>query len=317
MSPKVFRVIDFGALWGARFLIAVMAILPEKAATVLGRFIVEVVLICMPRLRGVGLRNLELVFPEKSAEERRRILRSSFWVIGRNLYWFSRVPRMTAQDIERGVENAAEARAFVDGVRARSKGGGVMYATMHFGWFEMTNHIVNVVFGPMHMLARGFGMPLLDEWWNKRREIFGGTVFSRSGGFAEAMRVLAAGGDVAMLCDQNVKVNYAAYIDLFGVKAATSKGPVLAAMRNGAPLIVGVSVEVSPGRFRALYDEVAISNDTSVGHDERVEDALRKVHAVMERILREYPEQWYWVHRRFKTRPPGEPETIYSDVDGD
>ena len=127
------------------------------------------------------------------------------------------------------------------------------------------------------------------------------------------MHCLSSGENVAVLFDQNVKTNHAAFVPLFGIPAATTKAVAIAALRSGAPTVVCCCVEIAPWRFRMLAEQIPNPIEYPGSSDEKMLAFLTRAHQSIERFVSEYPEQWYWVHRRFKTRPGGEQETLYSD----
>src|SRR5262249_35988741 len=140
-------------------------------------------------------------------------------------------------------------------------------------------------------------------------------VFRRKGAFPEILKRLQGGEDVAILFDQNVKRNHAIFADFLGIKAATTKTLALAAIRTGAPVGIGVMHESSPGSFTLLCDEIPTAPREGETPDELVLRITESLNAAASRFIRAHPENWFWIHRRFKTRPPGESEGIYSTLE--
>lgn len=264
----------------------------------------------MPRISFVAKRNIDLVFPEKSEAERERIFRDSWGVLAENLYWFCRISRWTKQDFIDRIEYST-ARAFRDSVQARNLDTGILVFAIHFGLFELLAQGDAVLGRPTSILIREFDFPLLNAFWKSRREAFGAEVFSRKGGFEEILKRLRVGKDVALLVDQNVKRKHGMFVPLFGIQASTSRGIGLAALRSRAPVVFAVCYPIEKNRFRLYAEEIPGPSNESGTSAEKIEKFLIRVNGLIEKMVREHPEQWFWIHRRFKTRPDGEAEDVY------
>ena len=208
--------------------------------------------------------------------------------------------------------NYEEVREIVEDLRARNPGKGMLFPTIHFGSFELLLQTQCLMDRPLAALARGFGLPRLDAWWDARREMFGNTIFSRAGGYKEIERRLNRGEDVTLLFDQNVRGGHAIFVEFFGIPAATTKAIGLAALRTGAPILFSTAVQLEPERHRIIVREIPNPIHGPGSKQEKVHKITAALHRAVEDVIREYPEQWFWIHRRYKTRPPGEPETMYS-----
>lgn len=303
-------VLDRLLLYLVRPFIGLLGALPVAVSLPIARGIVAALCLLMPRLRRVADRNLELAFPGLAVDERARIRERSLENLASNLVWFARVPRLTPSQIEEMFDYGG-ARAFLADVAARHQGKGMLFITGHFGNFELLLQAQVMMHRPAAVLARGFGLPRLDDWWNGRRERWGATVFGRKGGYQEAVARLRDGQDVLMMCDQNVKANYATFAQFFGIQAATTKTPAIAALRTGCAVIFGTCVEVSPGRYQPVYEEISNPSSEPGSREEQIRRFTERFNAAIEAVVRRYPEQWFWIHRRWKTRPPGETETLY------
>lgn len=290
-----------------------MANLPESLAMTVGRVAVYLFGLCIPRYRTSALRNLEIVFPELSVEKREQIYRESLNALARNLYTFARLPDLTREDIERAVDFSA-ARKLLEEIDARGKSSGLMILTLHYGTFELLAQAQTVLYRPISILARDFGLPRLDRWWKARREKFGSRVFSRAGGFREIVSRLKSGDSVAILFDQNVKANYAEFVPFFNVQAATTRAIGVAALRSDCSAVVCAMYEKEPWKFEILFEEIENPNAFEGTSEEKIRTFLTKANQAAEKIIRAHPEQWFWIHRRFKTRPKGFPESVYDST---
>jgi len=182
---------------------------------------------------------------------------------------------------------------------------------MHYGCFELTVQYHCQHDRPVQILARGFGIARLDEWWNKRRQLLGNEVFFRQGGYQAMVRSLAAGKDVGVLFDQNVKANHAVFVDFFGIRTSMTKSVALAALRTGAPIVFIAAAWLGENRHRLFFAEIKTDFPESMPTDEKVQRISQALNSQAETIIKLHPEQWFWIHRRFKTRPTGELENLY------
>ncbi len=285
--------------------------LPDSFALGIARGMVGLLLLVKRRLKEVGMRNLELVFPEKSESERKTILQSSFEILAHNLLSFCRARLLTPESSRNLLDYSAQ-YAVIDAARARAPRKGILFASAHYGLFEYSLQLYALLVRPGAVLARGLGLPRLDAWFKKEREQFGNVVFDRKGGYKEIMEHLNRGKDVVALFDQNVKANHAVFVDFFGIPAATTKALAIAALRTGAPIVLAVTREAGFLQPEVIMDYLVFPEDVHGTREEKIAVITRIYHERLEQVIRKYPENWFWIHRRFKTRPPGELESIYS-----
>lgn len=308
VSRLFWRIVDVAALACAVVLLGLMRRLPDRGAELIAHVIVRFLLLVMPRARRVGMRNLEIVFPEKSVAERAQILKASFHVLARNLVTFAQLPDLTPEEAERRMPYQLGKDISAQLMQVKP-GTGFIIASLHAGLFEQLVQIHTLLTEPCAIIARSFDLPLLDAYWHHRRERFGSKVFSRRGGYQQIVRQLGQGKAVAVLFDQNVKANHAMFVDFFGLPAATTKSVAYASIRTGAPIVFTTSVEPERGRNILIAEVVPSYEDLPT--DERAVAIMEDLHRRTERVIREHPEQWFWIHRRWKTRPPGVPEDVY------
>lgn len=305
------NLVDLLLLGIIRLLVALISALPEPAANSLSRLVVRASVAFMPRARSVADKNLQIAFPQSSAEKRREIYAASLDTLARNLFYFARMPAISKGKLASYFDKL-QVDTVMKELYLNARGKGVLFLTAHFGVFELLAQVQSSYDRPSSILARDTGLRRLDAWIKTRREIHGCQMFGRKGGYQEIIRRLNGGENVTILIDQNVKRNHAAFIDFFGLKAATTKTMAYAAIRTGAPAVVCASMELTPGHLTVAFRNVSVDNSSDITSDERVERFLTEVNKGLESIISEHPEQWFWIHRRWKTRPEGEPETIYS-----
>ncbi len=284
----------------------------EEAGRKRAERVVRLIVHAVPRLHRTALRNLEIAFPGLSLEERTRLAEESYRKLGENLYWFARLGSLELETVRSLVDLSQALPLWHEAQKAEA---GTLMITAHYGNFELFAQALTAYFGPFNILYRDFGWPKLDRLWTGRRERFGSKTYPRKGAFNAIVRGLQQGQNMGLLFDQNVKRKHAAFIDLFGVPAATTKAIGYAALKTECPVMFGVCMENPPGSaYRYRVDASTIPNPIteSGSNDEKIEKFLIRLNVELEKVIRAAPENWYWIHRRWKTRPDGEAETIYS-----
>jgi KDO2-lipid IV(A) lauroyltransferase len=270
---------------------------PLGIAEWLARRYAAVLDLALPRLRRVAERNLSFAMPEENAG---RIVDGVFRSIARLLVAFAKFPA-----IARG--NAGEwircegAEHFDDALRA---GRGVLFATAHLGNWELSAFAHALLTGPMNVVVRPLDNPLIDRMVERRRALSGNRLISKRDIARPILKALAANQAVGILIDQNSSTDSGVFVDFFGMPACSGAGFAKLAARSGAAVIPGFALwsEVERRYVLRFYPPVPMTGDAA-----RDTAALQKK---LEEIVRAHPDQWLWIHRRWKTRPPGE-ESLY------
>lgn len=248
----------------------------------------------MPRLRRTAMRNLELAgYPEP---ERQRIADGVFLSLARSFDTFLRFPKITPKNVHdliryEGLENFT---------RAQARGKGVLVATAHFGNWELSAFAHALMTAPMHIVVRPLDNPRVDAWVERRRGLSGNHIISKREAAREILRALHAGDAVGILIDQNVMPAEGVFIDFFGRKACAGTAFVKFAHHSGAAVVPGFALwsETEARYILHFCPEIEMTGD--------VQEDTQRVHSFLENKIRQYPDQWLWIHRRWKTRPPGE-----------
>ncbi|MFQ5926212.1 MAG: lysophospholipid acyltransferase family protein [Terriglobia bacterium] len=290
--------------WAACAVLGTLATLPRSTARALGAAVGLLVYVFHRRLRRVGRRNLELAFPELPAAEGEKLLRGEFRQLGWLLAEFARFPRLTPANIEEvivydGYENYQ---------RAAAAGKGVLYLTAHMSAWELSSFAHSLHGHPLAYLNRPLDNPLVDALINRYRCLWGNIAVDRHNSARPVLARLRQGGGVGMLIDQNVLwEDGIVFADFFGLPAATATGLARFALRTGAAVLPGfVLWDEKLGKYRLRFDpplELVRTGDTEAD----VAAATAQFNHVLESYVRRYPDQWLWVHRRWRTRPPGAP----------
>lgn len=248
--------------------------------------------------RRKALRHLELAFPERTLEERRRIARDSFVHLARCVAELVCVKQIDAE-LERWIELPADARGLLEATLARGKG--VVFVSGHIGNWEFTARGISARGYPCATIAREASDPRTTAFIERLRA--SGqltTIWRGQPGAAKAMlRQLRSGGILGLLIDQDTKVQ-SVFVPFFGHPASTPRAAADLALRTGAALVVGTCPRVGPDRYRITLDEVPVP----AVHDEAAVVGLTAALTTkLEDAIRRHPEQWVWMHERWKRRP--------------
>lgn len=280
-----------------------VGVLPRPLARGFCQAVAMLMYVAHRRLRKVGLRNLALAFPDKSRKEKLRILRGLFRSLGRQLAEFTLFPRYTKENASRvavydGFQNFAEASA---------RGKGVIYLTAHFGGWEISSFVHSLNGHPMNIVVRPLDNPYVNAMVDRYRTLHGNRTFGKQDFARGLLSAMRRGESVGILMDTNMTPPQGGFVDFFGVPACTATGVARVALHTGAAVVPAFGIWDHELRKYKIHFDPALQL-LSTGDVEA--DALANTALftkVIENYARRYPEQWLWVHRRWKTRPPGEP----------
>jgi len=270
---------------------------PIAAADALGRYYARLLDRWVPHLRRVAERNLVLAMPELDAAGRSAIIDGVFRSIARLLVSLARFPSIGLHNLDRWIriEGAEHVEA------ALRQHCGVLFATAHLGNWELSAFAHGLSSGPMSILVRPLDNPLIDGLVERRRGLCGNRVIFKKDFARSILKALAGNDKVGILIDQNASLESGVFVDFFGVPACAGVGFAKIAAHSGAAVIPAYALWVEDeGRYVLRFNPpVDITGDAA-----RDTAAL---HADLEAAIRANPDQWLWIHRRWKTRPPGEP----------
>jgi KDO2-lipid IV(A) lauroyltransferase len=257
-------------------------------------------------LRRVGMRNLELAFPDRTVADRRRILRASLANLGRMVAELAHLPRLDADDLRTMVAFEDEAWWRENIVRPRDTG--VLILSGHFGNWELLVFAHGMRGHPVSMVHRAIANPFVDRWLNALRARAGTRLVRKRHAAGGVLRALHDHQLLVLPFDQNSTRGLGVFVDFFGVPASTNSGIARLALRTGAPVVPAFIVrEGTSGRHRVHVLPI-IYVQRSGDFESDVQRASQQFSDVFESMVRRYPEQWLWVHKRWKTRPQGQPK---------
>ena len=298
--PTLRHAVEFALAWT---FVHLLRALPRRMARAAGVAIAAIAYFALCRLRRVGRRNLELAFPALPAAERSAILRREY----RHLGW------LLAEFCKMSTYTLASASRFIryDGLdhylAARDRGKGVLVLTGHLGAWELSSFYHSLAGHPMGMVIRRLDNPLVDRMVNRIRCQHGNRVLHKDDFARGLIGAMRAGETVGILMDTNMTPPQGLFVPFFGIEACTASGLARVALKTGAAVLPGFLLWEPAERQYVLRFGPALSlADTGDAEaDAAVNTALFT--AVIEAGVRQYPDQWLWMHRRWKTRPPGQP----------
>jgi Kdo2-lipid IVA lauroyltransferase/acyltransferase len=277
--------------------------LPRSLARALAEGLARMLFALTPKLRKTAEFNLKLAFPRWTDAQREATIRGMVRSLGWMAAEFARMPRYTGKNIEEivvldGHEN------FLEGQR---RGKGVLFLTAHMGAWELSSYAHAVYGYPLHYMARPLDNARLDGLVNRYRGLSGNAPIFKNESARLMLRILKDAGTVGILADQNTMREEGVFVDFFGVPACTTTGIARVALHTGAAVVPGYAVwDESLKKYRLRFEPPLELVRTGDAERDIVENTQRFA-KVTEEIIRKYPEQWVWVHARWKTRPQGEP----------
>src|SRR6202166_366905 len=282
--------------------IKILGILRRPLARGVGIGLGWLVYLLHVRLREVGMRNLAMAFPEKTEAERARILRGEFASLGRQLAEVCHFPKYTLESVEKVV--------VYDGLqnyeRAHARGKGVLFLTAHFGGWELSAFTHSLHGHWMHVVSRAMDNAYLDRLIQRYRTMHGNQSVDKDDFVRGLLAAMKAGEVVGILMDTNMTPPQGIFVDFFGIPACTASGLARIALRTDAAVVPTFTIwDAELGKYRLRFDPaVGLVRTGELEAD--IKANTQRFTSIIEEYVRKYPEQWLWVHRRWKTRPPGE-----------
>ena len=289
----------------AKSTLATLGRLPAPVAYSAGRAMSKLAYFFAGDLRRTGAINLKLAFPDKSDEERAQLLRETFDNLGRLLGFFSQFSYRSRDELKQlievqGLENIEAAKA--------AHGNRLILFTGHLGAWELTSFGLSLVNHPFTFLVRRLDNPRIEELVDRVRKKFGNETIDKLAAARSMLKILRSGeSPLGLLPDLNTLDDEAIFVDFMGVPAATTFVVAKLAVRTKTPLVpVFAPWSKEKGKY-LLIVEPMIPVETTGDEEADVRRLTIKLTERIENRIRQYPGQWLWIHRRWKTRPPGEP----------
>lgn len=272
--------------WIAKFALASIAQFPFLAGVY-----VKVIDLAIPRLRRTAAKNLKIAdIPDEG------VIGGMYRSIARTLVAFAKFPSISRENIAEwiryeGLENFKMAQA---------RGRGVLVATAHLGNWELSAFAHAWMTAPMHIVVRPIDNPRVDAMVEQRRALSGNRILEKKDAARDILRALKAGDAVGILIDQNTAPEEGVFIDFFGIKACAGAAFAKLAHHSGAAVVPGFALwSEEEQRYVLRFDPmIEMTGD--------VQDDTQRIHTHLENVILQHADQYLWIHRRWKTRPPGE-----------
>jgi KDO2-lipid IV(A) lauroyltransferase len=289
--------------WIVWLWVKTIGLLPRPLARAKGIALGLLVYLLHGRLRQVGMRNLALAFPNMDRRARRRILRGTYISLGRQLAEVCLFPRYTPENVSQIVVY----EGFENFERAFGRGKGVLFLTAHLGAWELSAFTHSLQGHPLSIVMRSLDNPRVDQLIQHYRTMHGNRTVDKDDFVRGLLAAMRAGETVGILMDTNMTPPQGVFVDFFGIPACTASGLARIALRTEAAVVPGFTVWDPKLRKYVLRFDAAVELVRTGDDQADVIANTAKFTKVIEDYVRRYPDQWLWVHRRWKTRPDGEP----------
>ena len=287
----------------ARVILTFLGLMPPSVAMKFGGLIGKIGYSVAGNLRRTGETNLKLAFPDKTEPERTRILRACFGSLGRELGLFSQLsiksPEMLRHLFElHGLEHLEA---------AKSRGNGAILFTAHLGAWELTSFSLSMIGQPLSFLVRRIDNPKVEQFVDNCRRRFGNQTLDKLAAARSMIKILRSGEALGLLLDLNTLDEEGIFVDFFGVPASTNFVVAKLALRTNAAIVPMFAPWNDDLKKFAVSIHPPVPFELSGNEEDDVRNLTAKLSLVIEEQIRRFPEQWLWIHKRWKTRPKGDP----------
>lgn len=294
--PGVRDALEYGLLRGV---VSLTTALPRRWTRPVGVALGEFVYRCVRIRRRVVEENLTQTLGQFTDRRRvRQLARSVYHQLGTTLVEWGHYRAMDTDEL--GAQLTFHGLEHLERALALDKG--VILATAHFGNWELMAASWSALGHRLQVVAKPQRNPLVDRYLNRTRGDQSGVIFTGGVGIREIIRALKRGEYIGILSDQDAGPD-GIFTDFLGRVASVQPGPAIFAVRTGAPIVRVYDVRHADGRHH-IYIEPVLLADPAADREAETERLTRAVAASLERFVLRHPDHWYWVHRRWKTRPP-------------
>ena len=275
--------------------------IPLGLAFLLGDTLGSVAFRLDKKRRKIALDNLDLAYGSSlSPAGKEAVIKALYRHLFRMLFEFMRIPWLKRESLKGYVECEGE-----DNLKdALAKGKGVILLTAHFGNWELLGAYMGLNGYTLDVVAREVDNPAFEEFVKWTRTRCGNRVIYKQRSMRKLLKCLGGNGIATILLDQNVAHAEGVFVDFFGTPACTNKNTAALAAAAGAAIVPAFIFREGAGHRLVIRPEIELS-DTGDKAADSLENTARMTRAI-EEMVRRSPQQWFWVHRRWKTRPPEE-----------
>jgi Kdo2-lipid IVA lauroyltransferase/acyltransferase len=291
--------LEYAAAWaGIKFL----GSLPRPVARFAGSVFTSVAYALRTPLRRAAMFNLRTAFPDWKDSRRKQVIRGMVQQIGWMAGEFSQFPKYTREKIE----SMVIVEGFENFDAARRRGKGVLFLTGHMSAWELAP-FAHALYGyPLHFLVRPIKNRRVDELINSYRCASGNQPIEKNRSARSILKVLADGGTVGVLADHNTALEEGVFVKFFGIPASTTSGLARIALRTDAAVLPGFLSWDGARRKYCLRFQPAVELARTENEEADIVENTARFTRLIEDHIRAHPDQWIWVHKRWKTRPLGE-----------
>lgn len=290
----------------ARTILFSLGILPRSLAIGTGLAIGRLGYLFAGKLRRTGERNLEIAFPDVAPAERQQLLRGSFASLGRLLGEFSQLPKATPETLRELIEYDEVGLAHLREAERNKRG--VIFLTGHLGCWELHSFGWSALEYPLSFLVRPLDNARIEELIGGIRTRFGNRAIDKQSAARQSLRVLREGGTLGILSDLNTQTREGVFVPFFGKLACTTAGIATLALKTDAVVIPTCAIWNKQRKRYFFHGDPPVELVRTGNHEKDIEINTANFAAAVERMVRLYPDQWLWIHKRWKTRPAGEAE---------
>lgn len=288
----------------ARSVLGLLGLLPRSASVALGRNIGKLAHKLLGELRRTAKINLEMALPELSEKEHDEIVRGTFINLGGSLGLFPHLKKLSLENFHEFVE--IQGREHLEA--ARDSKNGVVMITGHLGSWELLPVALALYGFQINILVRRLDNLKVEKFADEVRTLHGNRTLDKRSAARDMIRLLHEGKTLGVLIDVNSDLREGAFVDFFGVPASTAVGLASVALRTNSPVIPVFAVwDKARGKYLLKVEPPIDFAPTGDKEKDRVELTVLMTKAI-EKQVRQYPEQWLWIHKRWKTRPQGDPD---------
>jgi len=274
----------------ARILEFILLCLPRRISFFISMIFVQILKIFLCSRRNLVLKNLNKVFPEKSYKEKTKIANAVWENMAKNVVEFIRIKKLNRKNYEKFIE--FENETFLKEAIGKNKG--VLLLTAHIGNWELMGAGLSLRGYKIMVIARKLKNKLVDREINRIREFSGEKVVQEHSAVKESLRWLNKGGCIGILIDQHITEG-GVVVDFLGRPAATSSIIALLAKKTGAIVLPIYNIRLPSGRIKVIFER-----SYEINPSDDVYKQTEKMSEIIGSWVRKFPEQWFWLHNRWK-----------------
>lgn len=297
--PTLAHRLEYAATRGA---VAALRLLGWRGASWVGGRLARFAYRPLGIRRGVVERQIAAAFPDLSPADVQRLAERSYDNLGRTSIEAAILPGTSREDLLARVERVS---GWEHVEAALAKGQGIICVTGHLGNWELGGAFVAARGVPIDAVARGMANPIFEAYVTRTRHDIGMQVIHDKDAVRRTPRALRDNHLVAFLSDHDALGLASTFVPFFGRPAKTPRGPAVFALRFDTPVLFMVFVRLPNGRYAFECEPVVVERTGDREHD--IEAIVQRYTAMLEAKVREYPDQYFWQHRRWRRQPPDTP----------